>query len=119
MARAKVASGRKVEGILKKSGMQGAWGNSGRAITGVLAVLFAFGLLAPGKAAASPGLSDGRAYEQATPTDKDGNDAIGSLPTVKAAASGGGITFASTFGIPGGKGAQDFPTYLASRGGNN
>src|SRR6187399_1791718 len=62
------------------------------------------------------GLPDARAYEQASPADKNGNDAMGDVPTVKATASGGGITFASTFGIPGGKGAQEFPTYLASRG---
>jgi hypothetical protein len=62
------------------------------------------------------GLPDDRAYEQASPTDKNGNDALGDLATVKATASGGGITFASAFGIPGGKGAESFPTYLASRG---
>jgi hypothetical protein len=68
------------------------------------------------RSATFTGLPDGRAYEQASPVDKDGNDVMGDLPTIKAAASGGGITFASTFGIPGGKGAQEFPTYLASRG---
>jgi hypothetical protein len=61
------------------------------------------------------GLPDTRAYEQASPTNKNGNDAMGSMATVKATASGGGITFASAFGIPGGKGAQAFPSYLASR----
>jgi hypothetical protein len=65
------------------------------------------------------GLPDDRAYEQASPTDKNGNDALGDVPTVKATASGGGITFASAFGIPGGKGAESFPTYLASRGSSN
>jgi hypothetical protein len=62
------------------------------------------------------GLPDGRAYEQASPTDKDGGDLQGYIPLIKAAESGGGITFESTFGVPGGKGAQEFPTYLASRG---
>ncbi len=62
------------------------------------------------------GLPDGRAYEQASPVDKNGADALGDVPTIKATASGGGITFESTFGFPGGKGAQEFPTYLASRG---
>jgi virginiamycin B lyase len=65
------------------------------------------------------GLPDTRAYEQASPVDKNGNDAMGDLATVKATASGGDITFASTFGIPGGKGAQSFPSYLASRGSTN
>jgi hypothetical protein len=62
------------------------------------------------------GLPDGRAYEQSSPRDKDGGDVLGDLPTVKASESGGGITFASTFGVPGGKGAQEFPTFLATRG---
>lgn len=65
------------------------------------------------------GLPDQRAYEQASPTNKDGNDALGDLSIVKATASGDGITFGSTFGIPGGKGAQALPSYLASRGPEN
>jgi sugar lactone lactonase YvrE len=63
-----------------------------------------------------PGLPDGRAYEQASPVDKNGGDVLGDTPLVKATESGGGVTFLSTFGVPGGKGAQEFPTYLASRG---
>ena len=62
------------------------------------------------------GLPDGRAYEQASPVNKNGGDVVGDVPTVKAFAGGGGITFASTFGIPGGKGAQELPSYLTSRG---
>jgi hypothetical protein len=62
------------------------------------------------------GLPDNRAYEQASPTDKDGGDLQGDLSLIKAAESGGGVTFESTFGVPGGKGAQEFPTYFASRG---
>jgi hypothetical protein len=62
------------------------------------------------------GLPDARAYEQASPLDKDGGDAVGDVPLVKATAGGGGISFGSTFGIPGGKGAQELPTYLAQRG---
>ncbi len=62
------------------------------------------------------GLPDNRSYEQASPTDKDGGDLQGYIPLIKAAESGGGITFESTFGVPGGKGAQEFPTYFASRG---
>jgi virginiamycin B lyase len=62
------------------------------------------------------GLPDARAYEQATPVDKDGGDAVGTGAQVKAAADGSGITFGSTFGIPGGEGAQALPMYLARRG---
>jgi hypothetical protein len=61
-------------------------------------------------------LPDCRSYEQASPLDKDGGDVIGIPHLVKAASDGNGITFGSTFGIPGGKGAQDLPFYLASRG---
>jgi sugar lactone lactonase YvrE len=64
------------------------------------------------------GLPDGRAYEQSSPVDKGGGDVLGDVPTIKATGSGGGITFSSTFGLPGGKGAQEFPTYLGSRGAN-
>jgi hypothetical protein len=63
------------------------------------------------------GLPDDRAYEQASPTEKDGGDIVGALAQVKASADGKGITFGSTFGIPGGEGAQDLPMYLALRGG--
>ncbi|HWA54660.1 MAG TPA: hypothetical protein VG816_10845 [Solirubrobacterales bacterium] len=65
------------------------------------------------------GLPDNRAYEQASPVDKDGGDLQGYIPLIKAAEGGGGITFESTFGVPGGKGAQEFPTYFASRGQGN
>ncbi len=63
-------------------------------------------------------LPDCRAFEQATPVDKNAGDAMGTLPWAKAAARGGGITFISTSGIPGGVGAQEFPGYLAGRGGS-
>jgi hypothetical protein len=65
----------------------------------------------------SASLPDGRAYEQATPVDKDGGDAVGEQALTKAAADGEGITFGSTFGIPGGVGAQGLPLYLGSRHG--
>ncbi len=64
-------------------------------------------------------LPDGRAYEQSSPVDKDGNDAVGRVGLVKAVNAGSGITFQSTFGIPGGKGAQALPTYLATRDGGD
>lgn len=64
----------------------------------------------------SEGLPDGRAYEQASPTDKNGEDAQGQFALTKAEADGNGIVFNATFGIPGGKGAQALPSYLALRG---
>lgn len=64
----------------------------------------------------SASLPDCRAYEQASPVEKDGNDVLGELGFVRAADDGDGITFMSTSGIPGGEGAQTLPTYLASRG---
>jgi virginiamycin B lyase len=61
-------------------------------------------------------LPDCRAYERATPLDKGGGDAQAALGFIKAAAQGGAVTFMSTFGVPGGLGAQGLPLYLASRG---
>lgn len=63
-------------------------------------------------------LPDCRAFEQATPIDKNTGDAMATAPWAKAATQGGGITFISTSGIPGGVGAQEFPGYLAGRGGS-
>lgn len=61
-------------------------------------------------------LPDCRAYEQASPIDKNGGDATGTVPFTRAALSGGAITFLSGAGMPGGVGSQDLPVYLASRG---
>ena len=65
------------------------------------------------------GLPDGRAYEQASPVDKNGGDAQGQEAIVKASPNGDGIVFGSNFGIPGGKGVGGLPTYLATRGASN
>jgi virginiamycin B lyase len=62
------------------------------------------------------GLPDERVYEQASPVDKDAGDVLGIQAIVKATPDGNGITFASTFGVPGGKGNGAFPSYLATRG---
>jgi hypothetical protein len=62
-----------------------------------------------------PTLPDSRVYEQASPVEKNGANALGEVNTVQAAADGEGITFFSTLGIPGGEGAQKFPVYLATR----
>jgi hypothetical protein len=61
-------------------------------------------------------LPDCRAYEQATAQDKNGGGAEGFPNYIKASESGGGITFYSQAGVPGGSGAQDFPSFLSSRG---
>jgi hypothetical protein len=62
------------------------------------------------------GLPDGRAYEQASPVQKNGADARGTLQWVKAADDGNAVSFLSSSGLPGGVGEQDVPVYLASRG---
>jgi hypothetical protein len=61
-------------------------------------------------------LPDDRAYEQSSPVNKDGGDATGTFPLLKADLGGERITFLSTSGVPGGSGAQELPLYLASRG---
>lgn len=61
------------------------------------------------------GLPDGRAYEQASPLDKNGSNIQAGTNAVQAAAAGDAITFFSNAGIPGGEGAQFFPIFLATR----
>ena len=61
------------------------------------------------------GLPDGRAYEQASPVDKDGTNIQSEPNAVEAAADGNAVTFFTNSGIPGGTGAQQFPSYLATR----
>ncbi len=72
-----------------------------------------------GLEAPSANLPDCRAFEQATPINKNAGDATATVPYAKANADGGGVTFISKSGIPGGVGAQEFPSYLASRGGGD
>jgi hypothetical protein len=62
------------------------------------------------------GLPDGRAYEQASPVNKDGGDATGTVEVLKAADEGNGVIFGTSAGIPGGEGAQSLPLFLADRG---
>jgi hypothetical protein len=73
--------------------------------------------LALGLDSAGANLPDCRAFEQATPVDKNAGDATATVSYAKASAAGGGVSFISNSGIPGAVGAQDFPSYLASRGG--
>jgi hypothetical protein len=63
----------------------------------------------------SAALPDCRAYEQASPTDKNGADVQGGINSVQASLTGDRVTFFSNTGLPGGEGAQQFPTFLASR----
>jgi hypothetical protein len=61
-------------------------------------------------------LPDCRAYEQASPAEKNGGDATGVPALIKASPAGDEISFTTTSPIPGGDGAQGMPTYLAVRG---
>ena len=63
----------------------------------------------------SAALPDCRAYEQASPTDKNGGEAEGSEGFVIAGPSGDQISFLSNFGFPGGFGSQILPVYAAQR----
>jgi hypothetical protein len=63
----------------------------------------------------SANLPDCRAYERATPRDKNAGDVTGTVPFARAALSGDAIGFISTSGVPGGVGSQEFPSYLARR----
>jgi Tol biopolymer transport system component len=67
----------------------------------------------------SSDLPDCRAYEQATPVDKDGGDAAGTAPFLRASSTGGAVTFLSLSGTPGALGSQEFPLFLAQREGGN
>jgi hypothetical protein len=60
-------------------------------------------------------LPDCRAYEQATPVDKNGGDATNRVSFI--AAGEGMVTFINDAGFPGGEGEQELPLYLGSRGG--
>jgi hypothetical protein len=64
----------------------------------------------------SAALPDCRAYEQATPIDKNGGDAGGALFKVQASLSGDGITSQTQGGLPGAEGAQQHPIFLSRRG---
>ncbi len=61
------------------------------------------------------GLPDDRAYELVSPTNKNGASIQGETNAMHAAADGSAVTFFSNGGIPGGEGAQGFPSYVASR----
>jgi virginiamycin B lyase len=64
-------------------------------------------------------LPDCRAYEQASPADKNGTDVTGTIYSAKASVGGDRVSFSAVAPIAGGEGAQEFkPRYLASRSGD-
>lgn len=97
-----------------------------RALPAALAITCLVGT-APGAAGACPNeslrygygahLPDCRAYEQATPVEKDGAVAQSSYNAVQSAAGGGGVTFFAQAGMPGGTGAGGLPLFLSMRNG--
>jgi hypothetical protein len=65
----------------------------------------------------SAALPDCRAYEQASPVDKNGGDVTGTVSYAKTSPDGNRVSFLATSPIPGAEGAAElFPPYLASRG---
>jgi hypothetical protein len=60
-------------------------------------------------------LPDSRVYEQVSPVDKNGASVQGEPNAVQASIGGESVTFFANSGIPGGTGAQQFPSYLATR----
>ncbi len=61
-------------------------------------------------------LPDCRAYEQATPTDKHGSNAQGSIGSNVASASGNHLTFFANGGLPTTGGLSSLVPFIASRG---
>jgi hypothetical protein len=65
------------------------------------------------------GLPDERAYEQVTSTDKNGANASGEVDGTLASPDGNALLFFNEAVLPGSEGAQDFGSYLATRGETN
>jgi hypothetical protein len=61
------------------------------------------------------GLPDGRAYEQASPVDKNGADIHVVVNSGQTSLAGDAVTFFTNAGLPGAEGAQDFPIFMARR----
>jgi hypothetical protein len=59
-------------------------------------------------------LADCRAYEQVSPVNKNGGDALGVPYLTEASPSGEGVVYFSLLPFSGVEGAADFPTYLSS-----
>lgn len=63
------------------------------------------------------GLPNCRAYEQATPVDKNGNDIQGTPTSVDAAETGARVSYYVAGGMPGGVNSATLPAYLSERHG--
>ena len=63
----------------------------------------------------SANLPDCRAYEQVSPPDKNGNDALGRPGLTQSSPSGEAVTYGSLGPFPGVPGSSEYPTYLAAR----
>jgi hypothetical protein len=63
----------------------------------------------------TPGLPDGRVFEQATAVDKDGGSAQGFSHSVRTSPAGNGISFFVNGGLPESEGGQDLSPFLALR----
>ena len=61
-------------------------------------------------------LPDCRAYEQASPVDKNGTDLQGYANDIQASTDGHAITFVTHTPLPEGDGSQNWPFYIAQRG---
>jgi virginiamycin B lyase len=70
----------------------------------------------PLRSGPSANLPDCRAFEQASPVDKNGGSIQGLVLSSRTAEDGSTISFESTTGVPGGSGSQSYPTYMAKRG---
>ena len=64
-------------------------------------------------------LPDCRAYEQVSPVDKNGAEALGGAGYVQSSPSGEGVTYFSFLPFPDVAGAADFPSYVSMRGGES
>ncbi len=67
------------------------------------------------RSALAPTLPDCRGYEQVSPVDKNGVDALGTASAVEASPSGNGVLFFAISPFPGTVGAGQLPTYLSTR----
>jgi hypothetical protein len=67
------------------------------------------------RAAADAHLPDCRAYEQATPIEKHGANAQGTVNEVEASSAGGRVTFFLNGGLPTSDGSSQLSPYMASR----
>ena len=92
------------------------WAGRRHVVAAALGGLLMACLVLAHTAKAAPVLPDGRAYEQVSPVDKNGNNIQASTDIVQAAAQGARVTYFVGGGIPGGNNSTDLPIYMGSRG---